>query len=318
MSATTALEHTLDLPLPSPARWRRWRLIAVGAIVSLLALAWQQQLFGVAYYWLRMQQAEAGGRTTGVWLPRYQVDIDARAVEGISVNASGLTFNRLTGTLFAVINSPPQIAELSTDGQLLRLIALQGVKDPEDIAHIGGELFALVDERDQQLVLASLSPTGTELDLRSAPRLGVGIDLNGNKGFEGLAWDPEGGRLVVVKERDPLRVIEITGLLEALEGGAFNLQMREWEQGRFTGPFLRDLSAVAFHEPSGHLLLLSDESRMLVEYDAARTPVSVLALRQGRQGLTDDVPQAEGTAIGPDGALYLLSEPNLFYRFRPN
>jgi uncharacterized protein YjiK len=27
------------------------------------------------------------------------------------------------------------------------------------------------------------------------------------------------------------------------------------------------------------------------------------------------VPQAEGIAMGPDGSLYLISEPNLFYRF---
>lgn len=317
MSATTTLDRALDLPLPSAARPRRWHLAVAAVIVSLLALAWHQQLFGLAYYWLRMQQAEAGGRTTGVWLPRYEADIDAREVAGIPINASGLTFNRLTGTLFAVINNPPQIAELSTEGELLRLIPLRGVKDPEDIAHVGGELFAIVDERDQQLVLAWLSPAAAELDLRSAPRLGIGIDLNGNKGFEGLAWDPKGGRLLVVKERDPLRVIEVTGLLEALEGGPFNIQISEWEQGRFTGPFLRDLSAIAFHEPSGHLVLLSDESRMLVEYAPARTPVSMLALREGQQGLKDDVPQAEGVAIGPDGALYLLSEPNLFYRFQP-
>jgi uncharacterized protein YjiK len=32
-------------------------------------------------------------------------------------------------------------------------------------------------------------------------------------------------------------------------------------------------------------------------------------------GLSRRVPQAEGLAVGPDGAIYVLSEPNLFYRF---
>ncbi|MGE4404443.1 SdiA-regulated domain-containing protein [Pseudomonas sp.] len=41
-----------------------------------------------------------------------------------------------------------------------------------------------------------------------------------------------------------------------------------------------------------------------------------LSLSADRHGLERDVPQAEGIALGPDGALYLASEPNLSYLFR--
>ena len=37
------------------------------------------------------------------------------------------------------------------------------------------------------------------------------VSLNGNKGFEGLAYDAEGKRLFVAKERDPVRIYEIHG-----------------------------------------------------------------------------------------------------------
>jgi len=80
--------------------------------------------------------------------------------------------------------------------------------------------------------------------------------------------------------------------------------------------FVRDLSSLQFDEQTGHLLALSDESRLVVELDADGQPLSSLSLSAGRHGLERDVPQAEGMAMGPDGTLYLVSEPNLFYVFR--
>ncbi len=41
------------------------------------------------------------------------------------------------------------------------------------------------------------------LDANDAEQLSLGIGLNGNKGFEGLAYDSAGKRLFVAKERDP-------------------------------------------------------------------------------------------------------------------
>ena len=66
---------------------------------------------------------------------------------------------------------------------------------------------------------------------------------------------------------------------------------------------------------TGHLLLLSDESALVVEYAADGQPISMMPLWRGLHGLRRKVPQPEGLAVGPDGAIYVLSEPNLFYRF---
>src|SRR5690606_35178138 len=66
-----------------------------------------------------------------------------------------------------------------------------------------------------------------------------------------------------------------------------------------------------------HLLLLSDESRMVVEYDQQGVPVSMLGLRRGSHGLARSIPQAEGLAIDSQRRVYIASEPNLFYRFVP-
>lgn len=308
--------RTLPAPIPPlrgslPSRIRV--SLAVATCISLVAFIWHQQLPTLAYYWVRMQQTQPS--TPGLGLPDYSVAVDARVIDGIPANISGLTYSSTRGTLFAIINSPAQVAELSTDGTLLRIIPLHGIRDPEGITHVEGDFFIIAAERDHQLILARISAERAELDLSEAPRLGLGIDLNGNRGFEGLAWDPEGQRLFVVKEKSPVRILEITGLLTAMRGAGLDLQVSEWKPGRLEEPFLRDLSSVSYDTASGHLLLLSDESRMAVEYNRDRDPVGVLPLRQGWHGLAHDVPQAEGIALGPNRALYLVSEPNLFYRY---
>ncbi len=61
--------------------------------------------------------------------------------------------------------------------------------------------------------------------------------------------------------------------------------------------------------------MLSDESGLIVEYEPGGQPIGVMPLWRRFHGLSASVPQPEGIAVGPDGAIYVLSEPNLFYRF---
>ena len=85
---------------------------------------------------------------------------------------------------------------------------------------------------------------------------------------------------------------------------------------RDAGMFVRDLSSLQYDERSGHLLALSDESRLIIELDVDGRPLSTMSISGGRQGLQKTVPQAEGIAMDDDGTLYLVSEPNLFYVFK--
>jgi len=80
--------------------------------------------------------------------------------------------------------------------------------------------------------------------------------------------------------------------------------------------FVTDLSSLHYDTSTGHLLALSDESKMIVEMDANGKPVSSFSLRGGNQGLAKDVPQAEGMTMDDQGNLYVISEPNLFYAFK--
>jgi uncharacterized protein YjiK len=69
---------------------------------------------------------------------------------------------------------------------------------------------------------------------------------------------------------------------------------------------------------TGHLLVLSADSNMLLELDEQGEQVSFMTLLGGFNGLGDTLPRAEGVAMDGQGNLYMVSEPNLFYRFRKN
>jgi len=263
----------------------------------------------------RMQQAPT--HHDSLALDRYRVDIQRQPIEGLDDDVSALTFNPQTGTLFAVLNGEPLLVELSVEGRLLRKVRINGVHDMEGLTYVAGNRFVIAEERSQRLIEIEVADDAVELDVAGAPSLSIGLDLNGNKGFEGLSWDQRLQRLLVVKERDPLRVLAVSGFIGAQPGSPIAVRIEELKSPDSLWLFMRDLSSLSLHDETGHLLLLSDESNMLVEYDEDSHPRSLLGLWRGMHGLEHTVPQAEGLAMDEQQRLYLVSEPNLFYRFVP-
>jgi uncharacterized protein YjiK len=143
----------------------------------------------------------------------------------------------------------------------------------------------------------------------------LGVHMSGNKGFEGLAYDSVGKRLFVAKERDPMLIYEVQGFPHYNPEKSYAVHVVN-NPKRDAGMFVTDLSSLQYDERSGHLLALSDESRLILELDVDGRPLSTLSLSKGRQGLQKTVPQAEGIAMDDDGTMYLVSEPNLFYVFK--
>lgn len=283
-------------------------LVAVGAV-------WASGIVGLAAHQLAMRGTSTG--MPSLDLSRYQVGIEAAPILGLSENTSGLTFNPATDTLFTAINRPPELAELSRDGQLLRRITLTGASDVEGITHVEGDRFILVDEGRHRLSWVTISPETTRLDADAAPFLTLDLGAFKNMGFEGISWDQHRKELVIVQEMWPVRVLVIGGLDQAVRGQGLAITVREWQPGSWAGHFVTDLSSVTVHDATGNMALLSDMSSVLAEYAPDGAPLSLLTLWSGWHGLTRSVPQAEGVAIGPDGAVFIVSEPNLFYRFDP-
>jgi len=250
-------------------------------------------------------------------LKDYQVEIDGLVIPELK-NASGFTHNAKTNTLFTVLNQESQIVELDLNGQVIRKIHVTGVDDMEGITHIAENRYVIADERDNRLVLVIIEDDSVDIDVTNAPKLRLGINPSGNKNFEGVSWDDSNQRLLVVKERDPKYVMSVTGFFDAEIGKPLDIEIKKIETFEAAIKWaMRDLSSVAYDSETGHLLLLSDESRLIKEYSEDGKAVGALALWKGFHGLKAHVPQAEGIAVGLDGRIYIMSEPNLFYSFTP-
>jgi uncharacterized protein YjiK len=279
-------------------------LIAVGQYLRLFERSW----FNVQALWQPMNAQSIG-------LDQYQVAIEAQVIDGLDDDVSALTFDPVRKSLFTVTNKNAELIELSLEGKILRRVALVGFGDPEAVEFISADTYVVTDERQQRLIKIHLEKDTTFLDAADAEQMTLGVHMSGNKGFEGLAYDSLGKRLFVAKERDPMLIYEVQGFPHYNPEKSYAVHVVN-NPKRDAGMFVRDLSSLQYDERSGHLLALSDESRLILELDVDGRPLTTLSLSKGRQGLQKTVPQAEGIAMDDDGTLYLVSEPNLFYVFK--
>ncbi|CAM3950236.1 hypothetical protein CCOS865_05237 [Pseudomonas reidholzensis] len=306
------------MPSPSsaslpPSRKRRaflrWPvLLGVAAVIGYglsVAMHWDDR----GLLWLKERFESSSERKESVWLPDYTVDIDAKVLPGMEDDeASDLAYNRQTRTLFAVMGKNPFLVELSLDGNVLRKMPLEGWENPEGLAVLEDGWLAIVDERAHDLTLVKVDAATTSLKRDDYQRYDLGKSAKSNKGFEAIAWDPTRQRLVIGEERPPKLFTWSTDGRSPLTGDKQPLASDQLD--------LRNLSALGVDPRTGHLLVLSADSNMLLELDEHGEQVSFMTLLGGFNGLEDRVPRAEGVAMDEQGTLYMVSEPDLFYRFK--
>lgn len=278
--------------------------IVATIVVAGLLLHWDDQL---KLYW-QEQTTDAEQRAASIWLPDYELVLETTLAGLEEDETSGLTWNPETGTLFTVTGQNPQLVEFTSGGVVLRRIRLTGFSDPEAVEALDDGRLAIVDERRRLVAVFRLAPGVESLDLDDLALYDLGFDDAGNKGFEGLAWNPRTRRMLLAKERDPQGLFELpfpgedgaAGVLEALPAQPL---------------LVRDISSVAIDPRTGHTLMLSDESRLLVELDLQGRPSSFISLLGGLNGLVEGIDQAEGVAMDERGDIYVVGEPNRFYAF---
>jgi len=288
-----------------------WVAACTGLGMGLLHyFHWDDRLL---FLW-QEHNTSAQQQADSIWLPGYRVVIQAKPLTGLEkFETSGLSWSPLSNTLFTVTGRVPKLVELSLEGEVLRIVELRGFSDPEGVEVLNDGRIAIIDERRGQLTAFYLPLDAQFIDGDTLARISLGADAGSNKGFEGVAWDARNQRILLAKERSPFGLFSLP-FPDAEDGVEVPVQtLQELPSGQI---FMRDLSSLAIDQRTGHLLVLSDESRMLLELDEDGNPVSFISLTMGFNGLTRSIKQAEGVAMDAQGTIYIVSEPNLFYVFK--
>ncbi|WP_165666158.1 SdiA-regulated domain-containing protein [Metapseudomonas otitidis] len=290
---------------------RTLRYSALGAALMLGAAALHYlHLDDRAQLWLSERSLSKGEQAASIWLPGYRAVLQGKPLAGLENDeASDLAYNPVTRTLFTVTGKTPMLVEISREGEVLRRIPLNGFANLEGVAVLENGNVAVTDERRRTLSIFTLDSLTRELDVREADEFDLGFADSGNKGFEGIAWDPAQGRLLLGKEREPTAMFSLTS------DGSRSLA-GELQPLPSYGLGMRNLSALSVDPRTGHVLALSAQSNLLLELDESGEPVSFISLLGGFNGLESRIPRAEGVAMDEAGDIYMVSEPNLFYVFR--
>jgi uncharacterized protein YjiK len=258
--------------------------------------------------------AAAAGATSSINLGQYQLT-GSYAIDtlgGMGLEASAVTWARDRGTLFFVGDEGLGVVEISTTGATVSSMRFSGWpsastnNDAEGLAYLGNGLLVVAEERLQDLFLFGYVPGGS-VNLALSPSVNLGPTV-GNVGIEGISFDPRDGKLFAVKQDNPA---QLRGGLASFSpgGGSFV------EQISFSGPSslfglaslsdiatLGGVDALAGTPAADNLLILSLDSRRLIEIDRAGNTLSSLDLA----GFT---PQAiEGVTIDQFGTIYLVAE----------
>lgn len=297
------------LPILRPWMWLLFAVL-LAAVYQMRALHLDDRL----YYWLTTPAVSqwAPGSLLG---HNYKVQVDAKVVGGVQNNLSGISYDEQRDQLWAVLNNPEELLAMSKDGEVLARYPLSGFSDVEGVTYLGDGMLLLAEERHHGLVVVPVPERVGALFREDYRSLTLGIQREGNQGFEGVGYDRARDRLFVAKEHSPMKLYEIRGLKSSVKGD-FGLEILDREDWIRDSVFATDLSSVHFDERTGHLALLSDESKRIMELDGdSGKLIGFRTLDRGFAGLGKAVPQGEGMTFDDQGNLYIVSEPNLFYRF---
>ncbi|MFQ5862031.1 MAG: SdiA-regulated domain-containing protein [Candidatus Brocadiales bacterium] len=194
---------------------------------------------------------------------------------------SGLTYDPQTDTLWTVQDGGGGLYQLDKQGKVLKTISIPS-NDLEGIAYKPlSDTFLLAEERNREIL--EIDRQGTILQTIKVPLKYRFWHLN--HGIEGVCHDPKSRHIFIVNEKSPRVVMELD------EGGVV-VKSFEVEE-------VEDLSGIYYDNTSGHLLVLSHETKAVIEFTPVGKFISAFFI---------NAPQAEGITMDGDGNIYIICE----------
>ena len=242
----------------------------------------------------------APGLATALNLADYSVTGTFALPVATAAEASAVTYNWDTGTLFVLGDEGDALVEVQTDGTPVGSMVLTGFDDTEGLAYVGSGRFVITEERLRDAYRLDYAAGGTAA--RSGlPSADLGATV-GNIGIEGISFDRRDGSFVFVKEKTPQEVN-----LASIAFGAPGTTV----SGLFTPSLgvldlsdvqvLSGVSSLVGTPGADDLLIYSQESSRLLQVSRAGGVLSSFDF----SAFASD---AEGVTIDPDGTIYIVAE----------
>lgn len=234
----------------------------------------------------------------------------------LAEEASAVTYNKDTDTLFVVGDGGTAITQVSKKGALIDSMTLaadagkpQGTYfyDPEGLTYLGGGKFALVEERFRQVNEFTYA-ANTTLGAAGVRTVKLGTTM-GNIGIEGISLDPMTRGFVAVKESGPSGVFQTT--IDFAAGTASNgsptleNSVNLFDPAKTGLSALNDVFALSNIVPASspdysHLMILSAPDGKVVKMSRSGELLGTLVVGSTAQN--------EGMTMDASGTIYVVSE----------
>lgn len=243
----------------------------------------------------------------------------------LAQEASAVTYNWDTDTLFVCGDGGTSIVQISKTGQLIDSMTLapggspQGTAfyDTEGLTYIGGGKFVLVEERDRQANLFTYVP-GSTLNKSNAQVVKLGTTI-GNIGLEGVSYDPQTNGFIFVKEKSPQSIFQTT--IDFNSGTASNGSATTTNSSNLFSPdlvnladfsdvfALSNLPSLKGQSDYSQLLMISQESGQVIKVDRSGNVSGKLTIVPDSGSLLSVLDMTmEGLTMDWDGKLYVVNE----------